>query len=77
MAVAPPTTPLFASRSLRVCYWNAEARVVDAAERVDHHPDIDIRHTRVTCALSTHDAGGITEKDLVMARKIDGLERGA
>src|SRR5688500_14868537 len=39
-------------------------RVAKAADAVDHHPDIDIRYTKITCALSTHDAGGITEADL-------------
>jgi len=48
-------------------------RVADAAERMQHHPDIDIRYTKVTCALSTHDAGGITEKDIALAREIEGI----
>lgn len=56
-------------------------RVADVAESMDHHPDIDIRHTRVTFTLSTHDAGGITANDLKLAREIErlavesGLER--
>jgi len=45
--------------------------VAKAADAADHHPDMDIRYTKVTCALSTHSAGGITQKDLDMARKID------
>ncbi len=45
--------------------------VAKAADAADHHPDIDIRYTKVTCTLSTHSAGGITQKDLDMARKID------
>ncbi|HEX9130443.1 MAG TPA: 4a-hydroxytetrahydrobiopterin dehydratase [Gemmatimonadaceae bacterium] len=45
--------------------------VAKAAEAADHHPDIDIRYTKITCTLSTHSAGGITQKDLDMARKID------
>jgi len=40
---------------------------------MNHHPDIDIRYTKVTCALSTHDAGGITEKDLELAGEIEKL----
>jgi 4a-hydroxytetrahydrobiopterin dehydratase len=48
-------------------------RVARAADAADHHPDIDIRYTRITCTLSTHDAGGITEKDLTLARRIDEL----
>jgi len=45
--------------------------VAKAAEAADHHPDIDIRYTKIICTLSTHSAGGITQKDLDMARKID------
>ncbi len=46
-------------------------RIADAAERMDHHPDIDIRYTRVTCQLSTHSAGGITRRDFLLAAAID------
>jgi 4a-hydroxytetrahydrobiopterin dehydratase len=45
--------------------------VAKAAEAADHHPDIDIRYTKIVCTLSTHSAGGITQKDLDMARQID------
>ena len=48
-------------------------RVADLAESMDHHPDIDIRHTRLTFTLSTHDAGGITTNDLRLAREIERL----
>ena len=41
------------------------------AEEANHHPDIDIRYNRVTLALMTHDAGGITQADLDLARAID------
>jgi 4a-hydroxytetrahydrobiopterin dehydratase len=40
---------------------------------MDHHPDVDIRYTKVTCSLSTHSAGGITSKDFKLAESIDGL----
>lgn len=43
------------------------------AERADHHPDIDIRWNTVTLRLSTHSEGGITAKDLELAREIDSL----
>ncbi len=46
-------------------------RVAEAAEAADHHPDIDIRYRDVTMTLSTHSEGGITEKDLDLARRID------
>ncbi|MBR9975373.1 MAG: 4a-hydroxytetrahydrobiopterin dehydratase [Bacteroidetes bacterium] len=42
------------------------------AEKAGHHPDIDIRYDTVVIALSTHSEGGITEKDVALARKIDG-----
>jgi len=48
-------------------------RVARAAETADHHPDIDIRYTKVTCTLSTHSAKGITQKDLDLAAEIDKL----
>ena len=43
--------------------------VARAAERVQHHPDIDIRWNKVTLVLVTHDEGGITEKDFALAAK--------
>lgn len=46
-------------------------RMATLADQRDHHPDIDIRYTKVRVSLSTHDAGGITEKDLEMAEQID------
>jgi 4a-hydroxytetrahydrobiopterin dehydratase len=49
-------------------------KVSELAERADHHPDIDIRYTKVTMALSTHSAGGITQKDLDLAKEIDSVE---
>jgi 4a-hydroxytetrahydrobiopterin dehydratase len=48
-------------------------RVADAAEAADHHPDIDIRWRTVTFRLSTHSEGGLTAKDVDLARTIDGL----
>ena len=48
------------------------SKVAAIADGMDHHPDIDIRYTNVTFALSTHSAGGITQKDLDLAGKIEG-----
>jgi 4a-hydroxytetrahydrobiopterin dehydratase len=48
-------------------------RVARAAEAVDHHPDMDIRFTKITCTLSSHDAGGITDRDLALAATIEAL----
>ncbi|MFO7169565.1 MAG: 4a-hydroxytetrahydrobiopterin dehydratase [Chloroflexota bacterium] len=41
------------------------------AEAAGHHPDIDIRWRSVTLTLTTHDAGGLTEKDFALAAQID------
>jgi 4a-hydroxytetrahydrobiopterin dehydratase len=43
------------------------------AERANHHPDIDIRWNKITLTLSTHSEGGISEKDISLAKKIDTL----
>jgi 4a-hydroxytetrahydrobiopterin dehydratase len=43
------------------------------AEQANHHPDAELRYDTVTLRLSTHSAGGITEADLDLARKIDQL----
>lgn len=50
-------------------------RVADLAEDMGHHPDIDIRYSTVILHLSTHDEGGITEKDTTLARRINMLSR--
>ena len=42
-------------------------RVGELAEGAGHHPDIDIRYNRVRLSLTTHDAGGLTEKDFNLA----------
>jgi len=52
-------------------------RVAKVADEMDHHPDIDIRYTKVTMSLSTHDAGGITHSDLELAQKIESASRQA
>jgi len=46
-------------------------RVATLADSANHHPDIDVRYDRVTLALSTHSAGGITDKDLKLAEQVD------
>jgi len=45
----------------------------DLAEQRQHHPDILVRYNKVTLSLSTHDAGGISEKDFEFARLADGI----
>ena len=46
-------------------------RIAKRAEKRNHHPDIDIRFNKVTLTLTTHDEGGITEKDFSLARQCD------
>ena len=48
-------------------------RVAKVADEMDHHPDIDIRYTKILMALSTHDAGGITQSDLTLAERIEAV----
>jgi 4a-hydroxytetrahydrobiopterin dehydratase len=43
------------------------------AEAADHHPDLDVRWRKVRVALTTHDAGGITGKDVDLAQQIEGV----
>jgi len=50
-------------------------KVADAANAADHHPDIDIRYSKVTLALVTHDAGGLTFRDTKLAEDADALAR--
>lgn len=45
-------------------------QVANNAEQANHHPDIDIRWNKVRLVLSTHSEGGITQKDLDLARSI-------
>ncbi len=49
------------------------AQVAKIAESMQHHPDIDIRYTKVLFILSTHDVGGVSAKDLELARRIEEL----
>ena len=46
-------------------------RVAIAAEKADHHPEIENVWNKVTLTLTTHDAGGLTEKDVALAAAID------
>jgi 4a-hydroxytetrahydrobiopterin dehydratase len=53
-----------------IAFVNAIAAAANAA---DHHPDLVLSWNRVTVRLSSHDAGGITERDLRLAAQIDAL----
>ena len=46
-------------------------RVAARADAAHHHPDIEIHYNRVRISLSTHDAGGVSEKDVAAAAEID------
>ena len=46
-------------------------RVGKLAEKAGHHPDIDIRYSRVQLGLISHDANGITKRDAAMASRLD------
>jgi 4a-hydroxytetrahydrobiopterin dehydratase len=46
-------------------------RVAMAAEKMDHHPDLRIVYNTVDIVLNSHDAGGVTDRDFALAKKID------
>jgi len=48
-------------------------KVAGESESMDHHPDIDIRWNKVKLTLATHSAGGLTDIDFTLARRIDRL----
>jgi 4a-hydroxytetrahydrobiopterin dehydratase len=50
-------------------------QVGELAELAGHHPDIDIRYNRVRLALTTHDAGGLTQKDFDLASQAQKLSQ--
>jgi 4a-hydroxytetrahydrobiopterin dehydratase len=47
--------------------------IADVAEEMDHHPDVDLRWRTLHLTLVTHSAGGVTDFDLQLARRIDAL----
>ena len=51
-------------------------RIAEAAEAVNHHPDISINYNKVKLSLTSHDSGGVTQRDLRMAGKINELSAG-
>ena len=52
---------------------NLVNRAADLAEQDQHHPDIFISYNKVTFTLTTHDAGGITQKDFDLAARIEAI----
>lgn len=57
--------------------WGTTLMLVNAigfiAEAADHHPDLEVSWAKVAVRLSTHSAGGITDKDMSLAREIERL----
>ena len=47
--------------------------VGERAEAAGHHPDIDIRYNKVKLALTSHDSGGLTERDFHLAKVVDAI----
>jgi 4a-hydroxytetrahydrobiopterin dehydratase len=58
----------FPSFAAAIAFVDKVAAIADAA---DHHPDILVRYDRVTLTSSTHDAGGLTERDFALAGEIE------
>jgi 4a-hydroxytetrahydrobiopterin dehydratase len=48
-------------------------QIADAAEAAGHHPDIRIVYNKVTLQLTSHDSGGVTQRDVKMATRINQL----
>lgn len=65
------------ARSYETEGWGTTLMLVNAigfiAEAADHHPDLEVSWAKVTVRLSTHSAGGITDKDIALAREIERL----
>ncbi len=55
--------------------WGFMSRVALAAEKLDHHPEWCNVYNRVDITLSTHDCGGLSARDLALAKRIEGHAR--
>jgi len=55
--------------------WGFMSRIALIAEKMDHHPEWWNVYNRVSIMLTTHDADGLSERDLLMAKAIDRLAR--
>ncbi len=64
------STLIFEDFSAAIAFVN---RVAEAAEKANHHPDIDIRWNKVRLSLSSHDAGGLTNLDFNLADVVESL----
>jgi 4a-hydroxytetrahydrobiopterin dehydratase len=57
-----------------IVFVNAVAHI---AELANHHPDIDVRYSNITLSLVTHDEGGVTPRDVALARQVEAIRRKA
>lgn len=57
--------------------WDFMSRIAPAAEAMNHHPEWSNVYNRVEILLTTHDCGGLSERDVELARKIEALAGGA
>ena len=64
------TKPIALNRSLKLRLHERTALI---AERMDHHPEWFNVYNRVDVTLSTHDSGGLTQRDIDLATAMDGL----
>ena len=48
-------------------------RIVEPAEQMGHHPDLELSWNEVRVTITTHSEGGLTENDFELASRIDGL----
>lgn len=55
--------------------WGVMSRIALLAEKMDHHPEWSNLYNRVEIILTTHDANGISEKDITMAKAIDTITK--
>jgi 4a-hydroxytetrahydrobiopterin dehydratase len=55
-----------------IVFVNAVAHL---AELANHHPDVDIRYSNITLRLTTHDSGGITSKDVALAKEVEAARK--
>ena len=55
--------------------WAFMGKVAEAANELDHHPEWTNVYNKVLIRLSTHDAGGLTERDFKLATKIDAANK--
>ena len=53
--------------------WGFMTRVALAADKADHHPEWSNVYNKVEIVLSTHDAGGVSDKDVALAKFIDSI----